>query len=106
MVQPIRPQDASGIYRAQAAASSRTGAAGGASEAGSTRGAGRGGRRADHVQLSPEAQEMQRALDAVADQPDVRAERVAELRSRIADGTYSVDAKAIAARLVQEGRIG
>ena len=106
MVQPIRPQDASGIYRQQATATSRAAGAGNTPEAGGSRGAGRAGRRADHVELSSQAQEMQRALEAVNDQPEIRADRVTELRAQIADGTYRVDARTIAARLVQEGHIG
>ena len=108
MVQPIRPQDASGVYRQQAAATAGTRGAQGASDAGNAGNAGSvngAGRRTDRVQLSPQAQEMQRALDAVAAQPDVRAERVAELRQQVADGTYEVDARAIASRMVREGHI-
>ena len=106
MVQPIRPQDASGIYRQQAAASSRAAGAGSTPGADGTRGAGRSGRRTDQVHISTEAQDFRRALEAVSNQPEVRETRVAELRSQIANGTYTVDARAIAARLVQEGRIG
>ena len=106
MVQPIRPQDASGVYRQQAAASSRAGGAGDTPEAGGPRGAGRGGRRTDQVQLSSQAQDLERVVEAVADQPEIRASRAEELRKQIAEGTYNVDASAIARRLVKEGRIG
>ena len=34
--------------------------------------------------------------------PDVRADRVAELRDQVANGTYNIDAQAIAQSLVRE----
>ena len=105
MVQPIRPQDASGVYRQQAAATAGAKAAEGGTDAGQARAAGRGGRRADQVQLSSQAQELQRALDAVTAEPDVRAARVDALRQQVASGTYEVDARAIASRMVREGHI-
>ena len=56
----------------------------------------------DRVTLSPQARELcdaRRALEAV---PDVREDMVAELKARIASGTYRIDAEAIADRMVRD----
>ena len=97
MIQPIRPNDAAGVYQRHVAPAE------GALAEGATRtgdGARRPGRRSDEVSISQQAQQLQRLLSAVSDQPDVREARVAELRQQLAEGTYDVDAAAIAARLV------
>jgi negative regulator of flagellin synthesis FlgM len=52
--------------------------------------------RRDSLSISVEARELQTALKAVQDAPDIRAERVAELQRRIADGTYYVSAETLA----------
>ena len=56
----------------------------------------------DRVSLSPRARELlaaRRALEAI---PDVRAEKVAELKARIDDGTYRIDEEAIAAKMIRD----
>lgn len=66
----------------------------------------------DRVELSAEAVAVQRLVAMARDLPEVRAERVAELRERIARGDYRVDPEAVAERLLyrlladraQEGR--
>ena len=61
-----------------------------------------GGRRADSVTLSEQARRLQRVLTVVSGLPDVRNERIAELRARLASGDYRVDADEIARRMVEE----
>lgn len=103
-MQPIRPQDASSVYQRQAIQGADIGRAAGTADA--TRRAADGdggGRRADRVTVSPQAQELYRAMQAVSRQDDVRADRVSELRSQIENGMYSVDAHDIARRLVDNG---
>lgn len=59
-------------------------------------------RRGDRVSLSPQAQELrnaQKALDAI---PDIRTEKVEEIKARIADGTYRIDSEQIAAKMIRE----
>ena len=104
MMQPIRPQDASSVYRQQAASTSRTGGAnapvgGNNGEAG----AARGQRRIDRVQLSPEGLQLQRVLDAMGQVPEVREDRIAALRQQIEDGTYDRGVAEVARRIVQHG---
>ncbi len=101
MIQPVRPQDVSGAYRQQAIsgtppppAGATTGAAGGARA---------GTRRADQVELSDGARQLQTLLDAVRALPDVREDRITFLRDQIAAGTYDIDATTVAQRLVEQG---
>lgn len=104
MMQPIRPQDASNVYRQQAASTTRAGGAtppvGG--EPGD-QSAARSARRIDRVTLSSEGLQLQRVLDSLAQVPDVREERVAALRQQIADGTYDRGLDEVAARIVENG---
>lgn len=52
--------------------------------------------------ISPKARELSTAKAVASEAPDVRESRVAELKKRISDGSYSVDAKAVADRLVDD----
>lgn len=56
------------------------------------------------VELSPRLRELQRAIETVKQAPDVRAERVAEIRQALATGRYSLDPSELAARLVAKLR--
>lgn len=105
MMQPIRPQDASSIYRQQAASTTRAGgstpAAG--TEGNDAAGGARSGRRIDRVTLSPEGLQLQRVLDAMSQLPDVREARIAALQQQIADGTYDRGITEVAQRLIEGG---
>ncbi len=52
------------------------------------------------VTLSPGAQMFARALVAAKSTPDVRADRVAALRARIAQGDGEIDVNALAQKLM------
>lgn len=56
--------------------------------------------QSDSVEISERARELARAQQAVEAAPDVRADKVAELKQRIADGTYEVPAEALADKLL------
>lgn len=52
--------------------------------------------------ISTKGREAAKAKEAATDAPDVREEKVAELRRRIAAGKYSVDSDAVADRMVND----
>lgn len=56
----------------------------------------------DQVSISRAAQDLQSSLERV---PDVRTERVAQLRAEVEQGTYEVDSQAVADRLLRDSVI-
>ena len=54
----------------------------------------------DTVEISDQAREKARALEAVEAVPDTRADRVAELRQQIQGGTYNVSPEQLADKLL------
>ena len=58
--------------------------------------------KASNVHLSERAVDAKRAKDIAMAAPDIREDRVAELQKRIDEGKYSVDAKDIADKMVDE----
>lgn len=55
---------------------------------------------AANVQWSSNALRANEALAIAKNAPDVRADRVAELKAAIANGTYKTDSKAIAEKMI------
>lgn len=55
---------------------------------------------ADQLALSSRAEEVRLARAALAETPEVRAERVAELKAQVESGTYEIDADAVAERIL------
>jgi flagellar biosynthesis anti-sigma factor FlgM len=103
MVQPIRPQDVSNVYRQQAASTSRAGGQNAPGNEDASVNAGGRGRRSDQVSLSDEAQQLRRVLASISELPDVREQRVAFLREQIENGTYDRGIAEVAARMVEDG---
>ncbi|MCL2617196.1 MAG: flagellar biosynthesis anti-sigma factor FlgM [Defluviitaleaceae bacterium] len=62
--------------------------------------AGIGEGRRDSLAVSSSARSFTAAMQAIANAPDVREELVADIRARIDNGTYAVDAAKIADRLL------
>lgn len=60
-----------------------------------------GRRQGDELVLSPQAQEIQRLREALAQVPEARAERVRELASAIEAGTYQVPHEAVAMQMLR-----
>ena len=58
---------------------------------------------ADQVSVSDEARALASARDVVAQVPDVRAEKVAAVKQRVEDGTYSVPASVLARNILSQG---
>jgi flagellar biosynthesis anti-sigma factor FlgM len=59
----------------------------------------------DSVSISPEARARAANRQAVEVAPEVRAERIAELKQRIASGEYSVPADVLARDLLDNNAI-
>ena len=57
-------------------------------------------RQPDAVTISDQARSMVAAHQAVSAAPDVREDRVSTLKAAIAAGTYSVDSRRLASKLV------
>jgi negative regulator of flagellin synthesis FlgM len=58
--------------------------------------------REDEVVLSPQARKIQEAKKLLSSVSEVREERVAQLREEIQNGTYEVDQKGLAAKIIRE----
>ena len=56
--------------------------------------------RGDTLEISDRARELARARQAVDEAPEVRSEKVADIKKRIEDGTYSVSPKVLARKLL------
>jgi negative regulator of flagellin synthesis FlgM len=53
-------------------------------------------------EISARGKEMARAKEVAAAAPDIREEKIAELRRRIAEGKYQTDPEAIAERMIND----
>ena len=60
-----------------------------------------GPRRSDSVSLSDNARWLAAARDTVQNAPEIRHEKVAEIKQRVEDGTYSVPAHVLARKLLE-----
>jgi len=56
----------------------------------------------DEVILSSESIELSRAAKLSMEYEEVRAQKIADLKNRIQKGTYSVDSKLVAEKLLNE----
>jgi negative regulator of flagellin synthesis FlgM len=54
----------------------------------------------DTLEVSARGRELAKAQQAVDEAPDVRADKVAEIKQRIEDGTYQVPADVLARKLL------
>jgi negative regulator of flagellin synthesis FlgM len=57
---------------------------------------------ANRLELSQRAGEVQAAQQALAEVPEVRADKVAALKAQMAAGTYQVDPEQVAAKIVPD----
>jgi negative regulator of flagellin synthesis FlgM len=57
--------------------------------------------RQDKLELSPQAQEMQAVRQKIASLPDVRSDRVEQVKDQIKNGSYQVDSSAVAEKMLQ-----
>ncbi|KIX13547.1 flagellar biosynthesis anti-sigma factor FlgM [Dethiosulfatarculus sandiegensis] len=54
----------------------------------------------DKVNISGRSKEMAKAAEVLANTADVRARKVAEIKERLADGHYQVDADKVAHKMI------
>lgn len=54
------------------------------------------------VNLSSQSQEMSRLKNEMASIPDVRSEKVDELKNQVVNGTYKVDGSTVALNMIKE----
>jgi negative regulator of flagellin synthesis FlgM len=59
----------------------------------------------ESVEISSRAVEMKNARDALGTQPDVRAEKVEQVKSQIDQGTYEVKSRQIAEKIIRDSLI-
>jgi negative regulator of flagellin synthesis FlgM len=60
------------------------------------------GLKTDTVVISDAAKRIQEAQKQIQAIPDVRAEKVAEIKSQIENGTYQINADQIAGKMIKE----
>lgn len=59
-------------------------------------------RDTDRITLSPRAREFRAACKRLAESPDMRPEKIAEIKARLKSGRYRVEADRIAARMIRD----
>lgn len=62
-------------------------------------------KKLDQLDISSNARDFQIAMEEVKKQPDVREEKVARIKRQIESGTYEIDAKKIADKMMQDANI-
>ncbi len=65
-------------------------------------GAGRSQEQGDQVTISSRGNDLGRLAELTKVAPEIRSERVAELRSALEDGTLKVDSRELAAKMFKE----
>ena len=56
----------------------------------------------DKVVLSPEVKRIQEAKKLLSSVPDIREEKVAQIKAQIENGTYQVEEKKLAQKMIKE----
>ena len=56
----------------------------------------------DQVSLSPEVRKIQEAKELLRSVPDIREEKVAQIKAQIENGTYRVEDTKLAAKMINE----
>jgi flagellar biosynthesis anti-sigma factor FlgM len=97
-INPLSSQDAARTYVQNADAAQQAGAAQQAAHRG--RHQQPQVSRADSVTLSDAARSVANAHDAVRNAQDVREDKVADIKQRISDGTYSVSSRVLARKML------
>jgi len=62
--------------------------------------------RDDSVKISSRAKEVQKITSDVKKAPDVREEKVRQVKDQLATGTYNVRGEAVAGKMLKESMLG
>ena len=73
--------------------------------AGSSSGSTKNVQSSDRVEFSKTAKDVKDAREQMESVPDIREEKVNEIRDQIEDGTYKIDGKKIAHNMIRESLI-
>ncbi len=73
-----------------------------APKAGATAGGAGAGGPADSIRISKQGKEAVQLIDAIGKLPDVRTDRVNQVREAINSGNYKVDAGKVAQKMISE----
>lgn len=79
-----------GVYKKQGIQGSKAGKTAGSASRG----------KADKIELSAEAKDFQIALKALAQVPDIRESKVADIKTRLKTGKYNVSAEEVASKII------
>ena len=60
------------------------------------------GNKVDHVSISDRSREIQKLETVIAQMPDLREDKVEDLKSRIKNGQYNIDPKEVAKKILEE----
>jgi len=63
---------------------------------------GKAGGESDVIQLSPQSRLMAKAGEVVYQAPEVRSEKMTAVQDSVAQGTYQVDSRKVASKLITE----
>jgi negative regulator of flagellin synthesis FlgM len=56
---------------------------------------------AEHIAISSKAKDIQKATEAVNASPDIRIEKVSQIKEQIANGTYGVSSDQLAEKILE-----
>ncbi len=59
----------------------------------------------DQVILSPKAEEIQKAKQQLQSIPEVDTERIARIKRELAEGTYKIDGKKVAEKMLRDSML-
>ena len=62
-------------------------------------------KKTDQLNISSNARDFQVAMEQIKNQPEIREEKVAEIKRQKESGTYEIDAKKIADKMMQDANI-
>lgn len=62
-------------------------------------------KKTDQLNISSAGRDFQIAMDEIKNQPEIRTDKVEELKKQIETGTYKVDSKAIAEKMMSDANI-